>query len=421
MAEAFAKAVAENHGNLEDSLQSEMDKMMAANASGGPPATEEAAASDGDRDILKDDPNQKPGEAAGPSDIALKEEPKSPLAPPPLEQTEMMVECVKCGEVKDAKRCTKKSKKYICHPCNSTASQLSRAISGGFDSQAFRNLSEEDQRQFWKDAAGASKRDLMTMYSAKVIATNKKEMAEGTDCAFQPLGFWSKQGYDVKLIQERTPPDDIREHPILGTTYRIHVDVGSTRNTKGLLQEQEAHGSADHGVAQSPAEAKAKADKPVRPQDKAKAEARAVALNGKLLNTATKVIAALTPTLTSWDDKRLTKVGEEMAEEDWKIAREKYGELVDFYEAAIKVQGAYHKDQTKPIAPESVPSLQAVKSAAKSYADFMKLHKPAAKKQPSRKRKADEWMDPWLHSWTLGEIACWYYRRRNRAADSCFS
>ena len=128
----------------------------------------------------------------------------------------------------------------------------------------------------------------------------------------------------------------------------------------------------------------------MRPQDKAKAEARAVALNGKLLNTATKVIAALTPTLTSWDDKRLTKVGEEMAEEDWKIAREKYGELVDFYEAAIKVQGAYHKDQTKPIAPESVPSLQAVKSAAKSYADFMKLHKPAAKKQPSRKRKADE-------------------------------
>ena len=229
----------------------------------------------------------------------------------------------------------------------------------------------------------------MTMYSAKITATNKKEMTEGTDCAFQPLGFWAKQGYDVKLIQERTPPDDIREHAILGTTYRIHLDVGSTRNTKGLLQEQEAQGSADHGVAHPAAEAKAKADKPVRPEDQAKAQARAVALNGKLLNTATKVIAALTPTLTSWDEKRLTKVGEEMAEEDWKIAKEKYGELVDIYEAAIKVQGAYHKDQTKPIAPESVPSLQAAKSAAKSYADFMKLQKPAAKGKASKKRKAE--------------------------------
>ena len=135
MAEAFAKAVADNHGTLDDSLQSELDKMMSSDSQ-GPSGTQEGVATPGE--TLKDDTPKRgspcgkpeeeaaqpsesglpPGQASqnglaprqpsenGPAPDAVKEEPQSPLPPPPPEQS-VMVECMKCGEVRDAKNARK--------------------------------------------------------------------------------------------------------------------------------------------------------------------------------------------------------------------------------------------------------------------------------------------------------------------------
>ena len=50
---------------------------------------------------------------------------------------------------------------------------------------------------------------------------------------FEPLTYWKAQGYDIDRIERLTPQHDKEEHPILGTTYRIHKHSTSTWGHKG--------------------------------------------------------------------------------------------------------------------------------------------------------------------------------------------
>ena len=47
---------------------------------------------------------------------------------------------------------------------------------------------------------------------------------------FLPIGAWSVQGFDTAAIVNTNRPNGIREHPILGTTYRVRLIT--TRFTK---------------------------------------------------------------------------------------------------------------------------------------------------------------------------------------------
>ena len=49
-----------------------------------------------------------------------------------------------------------------------------------------------------------------------------------------PLKVWEKKGYDTVRIKSLTAAQDIREHPVLGPTYRLKIleqgDRGEKRN-----------------------------------------------------------------------------------------------------------------------------------------------------------------------------------------------
>ena len=42
---------------------------------------------------------------------------------------------------------------------------------------------------------------------------------------FLPLSVWDKMGYDIKAIEELTPPHLTEEHPVLGMTYAVEEHV----------------------------------------------------------------------------------------------------------------------------------------------------------------------------------------------------
>ena len=61
---------------------------------------------------------------------------------------------------------------------------------------------------------------------------------------FLPLAVWGKKGYDEQRILDHAPPEDIHEHPVLGTTYRIRIYEAGTRGAQGWQQSDKKEASA---------------------------------------------------------------------------------------------------------------------------------------------------------------------------------
>lgn len=40
---------------------------------------------------------------------------------------------------------------------------------------------------------------------------------------FEPLGYWATKGYDIERVRLYTEAANVREHPVLGTTYRVVI------------------------------------------------------------------------------------------------------------------------------------------------------------------------------------------------------
>ena len=78
---------------------------------------------------------------------------------------------------------------------------------------------------------------------------------------FRPLDVWTRKGYDADAIKTKSAPEEIREHPALGTTYRLNIlelgDRGenghmsqhiSTATSKEKLQQKHARPAKLPGV-----------------------------------------------------------------------------------------------------------------------------------------------------------------------------
>ena len=286
--------------------------------------------------------------------------------------------CCKCGLEREISRCTRKSKKYICFSCNSAASLLSRAISGGLAggqnaAEEFKSLPEDEQQQFWRDAAGASRQQLATQYSSKLKASKEKEETEGTMGFFRPLSYWAARGFDVKAIEEKTRPEDRREHPVLGLTFRLHLDYSDDKTSKKLKEEREAAGSADHGLAQEPKATSvvAKSDRKTAKQQE-KEEAKILAANGKVMSAATKVIAALSSTITK-ERPYMSVRGDAPAEEDAIELNRLWVELCKIYNDASQLVETYQKNPKRKLPEESLPPLSLAKSTNKQFLAQLKV------------------------------------------------
>ena len=72
--------------------------------------------------------------------------------------------------------------------------------------------------------------------------SKKSEESEtiGKHGQFQPLGYWEKKGYDIESIKKNTLPKNIREHPVLGPTYRIVIEKDKSLQCEKVVRQYEA-------------------------------------------------------------------------------------------------------------------------------------------------------------------------------------
>ena len=197
--------------------------------------------------------------------------------------------CCKCKSLVDpldARLIGRKQGVWQCKVCSSRYSQLHRRF-GGWPPAQFREISEEERTEFWKQAAIVAdskglERLVVKTLEARVVAGR----SAGSRGQYLPLGAYEKMGFDTQAIQERC--SDVREHPILGTTYRVDVEFQSKERT-----EQEVQQEVVRSVQQQLEKAKAKAK--AKPKAKGKVKEDDIAKPSKKMTAdATKVLAKVT-------------------------------------------------------------------------------------------------------------------------------
>ena len=155
-----------------------------------------------------------------------------------------MVKCRRCCQevgITDA-ICTPKFRpelRYTCRPCHAVCSQLQRR---GVDIKEV--LSESAAVTFFVDAKNERANGMegrlcygqaRALLLQKMIESTSHVEKDGSDGAFQPLSHWMLQGYDCDRIQALA---ETREHPILGTTYRVDIDKMSKEQIRTITEER---------------------------------------------------------------------------------------------------------------------------------------------------------------------------------------
>lgn len=71
--------------------------------------------------------------------------------------------------------------------------------------------------------------------SLLAIESHEEQFLEGG--AFLPLGAWAVQGMDVDRIKSLSHPSDIKEHAVLGTTFRVRILTKTHATTRGFKRK----------------------------------------------------------------------------------------------------------------------------------------------------------------------------------------
>lgn len=79
------------------------------------------------------------------------------------------------------------------------------------------------------------------------VCANYLQIQEGGE--YLPLSVWATRGFDVELIASRSRPVDIREHEVLGKTYRLRIMAVGEQGRRG--QKRSSENSAAHTLPKS--------------------------------------------------------------------------------------------------------------------------------------------------------------------------
>ena len=307
---------------------------------------------------------------------------------PEKDDKRALVFCCKCNLEKPAEECTKKNKKYLCRPCNSAASTLSKTLLGGFDGRRFSDLEDEAQQKFWRDAAGASKAELSTLYESTLQLEKERLEKETTKGSFYPLSYWQTQGFDIERIRTKSTPEDIREHAVLGTTYRVHIDTSTDQRVNRMKETSKVHGQADHGVAKPdcfPASKSKKnpVPKALTPRQQEQKEKKVLKANTGIVSEATKIATLYAPAVQK--AKTLLEKHAVPTEPEWQQLLDGYHALGQTLTAANALLQHYGRSPLAELQPLD-SSFKDAKAVLNEYQG--RLAEMLPKRESKRQRKA---------------------------------
>ena len=192
-------------------------------------------------------PGKTPRPTPGPSPRPIPRPAQLPvvgLEVPTMARQDKKIFCSKCKTEVDPLRAQitgKSSGSWRCNVCNTRIVQLNRAF-GEWPPAEFHLLSDTEQSDFYKKVkACINSKKLIEETEICLERVYIEKHSLGCVGKYLPLSVYEKKGYDIDDIQRNCK--DIKEHPVLGQTYRVGVisqeDISenSTRAIQALLAQ----------------------------------------------------------------------------------------------------------------------------------------------------------------------------------------
>jgi hypothetical protein len=107
-----------------------------------------------------------------------------------------------------------------------------RRAKGGWPTQGFQDLTEEQQQEFMRMCPSSQKK-INAHYESCMERFESHEVYYSEGGQFLPLGAWAAKGFSAADISEKTKAEDRRVHPVLGDTFRVAILEKGERGAKG--------------------------------------------------------------------------------------------------------------------------------------------------------------------------------------------
>ena len=115
---------------------------------------------------------------------------------------------------------SKMTQTWVCGKCEVKLTQL-RSSFGSWPVPGFTKKSTAEQQAFFREAKDMNGQELAKEAGELYCISEDVEIKfDSNGGKFLPLNVWAAKGYDRDAIEAKTLPEDIREHPVLGRTYR---------------------------------------------------------------------------------------------------------------------------------------------------------------------------------------------------------
>ena len=157
--------------------------------------------------------------------------------------------CQKCHYPCDPLRAQIKGKgmtNWICRVCHCRQSQLQKHL-GMWPTPEFAALEEDAQVAFFRSIVSGSKSgegNALSIYKirAKLVDLLVKKRIDQIEVEvggqFLPLSVYARQGFDTADIEKNTHKDNIQQHPVLGTVYRVDIKGVKRKAIEMQVREQ---------------------------------------------------------------------------------------------------------------------------------------------------------------------------------------
>ena len=148
------------------------------------------------------------------------------------------VSCHDCGSDVAQDNCRIKSKSkqtFTCLQCKVKTTQLYRSVDG-WPPVTFSRGNLEDKQRFMRDCKDVNAKALPAMAKRFHESYEVKERSYAKGGQFLPLPKWAHDGFDAESIKAKSLPEDIIEHSVLGTCYRVSILEKTERGISGTKE-----------------------------------------------------------------------------------------------------------------------------------------------------------------------------------------
>ena len=143
--------------------------------------------------------------------------------------------CDVCGRFSQWDRCRVTSKKeglWKCGNCHSKENTLRRCF-GQWPLETFQGLDVDKKRAFMAKISEMS--SVGVAKEAEDFINHESHSEFYVDSGeFLPLTVWQARGFDIVAIVEKSRPSDMKDHDVLGKTYRVSLLTTGNKGEKGI-------------------------------------------------------------------------------------------------------------------------------------------------------------------------------------------